>query len=258
MKTIVITGASSGIGLVTAEYLSQKGYLVYGLSRTRGDSDDFRHLTCDVTKKEEIIQAFQQIEGEVVAVINNAGMGISGPVELEDPDAIKQIIAVNLLGVVNVCQVAIPYLRKSKGRIINIGSVAGEIAIPFQAFYSATKAGVESLSEALNIELKPFGIKVTTVLPGDTRTSFTKNRKKSVANELYRERMERSVSKMEHDEKQGVNPIKVAKVISKVIEKKRPPLRVTVGLSYKILVFLKRLVPLRFVIYIVNKMYGGN
>jgi short-subunit dehydrogenase len=258
MKTIVITGASSGIGLATAEYLSQKGYHVYGLSRTKGMSNAVRYLSCDITKKEEVIRAFAQVEGEIVAVINNAGMGISGPVEFASLEAVKRIIDVNLLGTVNVCQVAIPYLRKSKGRIINIGSVAGEMTIPFQAFYSVTKAGVEMLSEALNIELKPFGIKVITVLPGDTKTSFTKNRQKEETDDLYRERLNRSVSKMEQDEERGMSPLRVAKVIAKVIKKKRPPLRVTVGLSYKILVFLKRFVPLRFVNFIIDKMYGGN
>lgn len=259
MKTVVITGASSGIGLVTGEFLSKKGYRVYGLSRTVGSGQGIQYIRCDITKKEEVQAAFKMIEGSVDAIINNAGIGISGPVEYTSSEDLNKILNVNLVGVVNVTQVAIPFLRKTKGRIINIGSVAGEIAIPFQAFYSFTKAGVQVLSEALNVELKPFGIKVTNVLPGDTKTSFTKNRQKNeIIDDLYKDRIVKSIQKMEKDEEQGMNPLRVSKVIEKVLRMKNPPLRITVGCSYKFLVFLKRFLPLKLVNYFVDKIYGGH
>jgi short-subunit dehydrogenase len=155
--------------------------------------------------------------------------------------------------------VAIPYLRKTKGRIVNIGSVAGELTIPFQTFYSMTKASVAALSEGLNMELKPFGIKVITVMPGDTKTGFTNNRRKTeVTNELYNDRIQKSISRMEKDEQHGKNPISVSKLIYKVIRKRRPPIKTTVGVDYKFLVFLKRLLPTRFVNYILYKMYAGE
>lgn len=259
MKTVVITGASSGIGLVTGEFLSKKGYRVYGLSRTVGSGKGIQYIRCDITKKEEVQAAFKMIEGSVDAIINNAGIGISGPVEYTSSEDLNKILNVNLVGVVNVTQVAIPFLRKTKGRIINIGSVAGEIAIPFQAFYSFTKAGVQVLSEALNVELKPFGIKVTNVLPGDTKTSFTKNRQKNeIIDDLYKDRIVKSIQKMEKDEEQGMNPLRVSKAIEKVLRMKNPPLRITVGCSYKFLVFLKRFLPLKLVNYFVDKIYGGH
>jgi len=257
MKTVVLTGASSGIGLATGEYLAQNGYKVYGLSRTSGNSPLINFISCDVTDRLQVENAFKNIPEDIYAVINNAGMGISGPVELAEVDEIKKIFKVNVLGVINVCQIAIPYLRKTKGRIINIGSVAGEMTIPFQVFYSMSKAGVATVSEGLNMELKPFGIKVTMVMPGDTQTGFTKNREKTDnLDDLYKDRYLRSISKMEQDEQKGKSPLSVAKVIAKVLRRKHPPIKVTVGWEYKLLVFLKRLVSARALNNILYQMYA--
>ncbi|HEY8395971.1 MAG TPA: SDR family NAD(P)-dependent oxidoreductase [Bacilli bacterium] len=258
MKTVVITGASSGIGLVTGEYLARKGFKVYGLSRTKGESELITYIACDVTDKNQVESAFGMIGEDIDAVINNAGIGIGGAVEYTSAEDLRRIIDVNIIGVVNVCQVALPYLRKTKGRIINIGSVAGDMAIPFQTFYSVTKAGIGIFSEALNIETRPFGVRVTLVLPGDTKTSFTAHRKKELSeDEIYGKRIKNSLEKMEKDEINGMPPVKVSKVIYKVLRKKNPPIRITVGFSYKILVFLKRFVPYRFLNYVLYKMYGG-
>ena len=257
MKTIVITGASSGIGLVTGEYLAKQGYLVYGLSRTKGSSTLIKYLSCDVTDSEQVKSAFGQIKEPIDVVINNAGMVISGPVEFTPKEEIDQILSVNLMGVVNVCQEAIPRLRITKGKIINLGSIAGELAIPFQSFYSLVKAAVASFSEGLNNELRPFGIKVTVVLPGDTKTSFTQNRQKpKVIDELYARRFQRSLAKMEEDEQKGKNPLTVAKTISRIIKRKHPPLKVAVGWEYKLFVFLKRLLPTKFVNWLLYQLYG--
>jgi len=258
MKTIIITGASSGIGLVTGEFLVSKGYKVYGLSRSKGTSQLINYIACDVTKKEQVEKAFNEVGEDIHAVINNAGIGISGAVEYATSEDIKKIIDVNLIGVVNVCQVAIPYLRKTKGRIVNIGSVAGDLTIPFQTFYSVTKSAVNILTEGLYMELKPFKIKVINVMPGDTKTSFTNNRQKTdVVDDLYQERIKKSIERMEKDEQHGKKPITVSKVIYKMLKKKRPPLKIAVGFEYKLFVFLKRLLPNRLVNYILYKMYAG-
>jgi len=256
-KVVVITGASSGIGKVCAEYLVQKGYKVYGLNRSDIQSDKIHYLKCDVTNEEDVINAFNQIPEDIYAVINNAGMGISGAIEYTSVEDFEKIFAVNVKGVFNVCKHAIPRLRKTNGRIINIGSVAGELTIPFQTFYSMTKAAVSTFTEGLAMELRPFGIKATTVLPGDTKSNFTKNRKKTdVVDEVYKDRIIRSIARMEKDEKNGKDPITVAKVIYKVLRKKNPPIKVTVGFEYKLFVFLKRIVPSKFANYILYKMYG--
>ncbi|MCK9471795.1 MAG: SDR family NAD(P)-dependent oxidoreductase [Bacilli bacterium] len=256
-KVVVITGASSGIGKVCANYLYDKGYKVYGLNRTPIISEKIEYIKCDVTNEEDVKNAFLNIEEDIYAVINNAGMGISGAIEYATSEDVSRIIDVNIKGVINVCKYAIPRLRATKGKIINIGSVAGELTIPFQTFYSMSKVAVSTYTEGLRMELKPFGIKATTVLPGDTKSSFSKNRKKTeVVDELYKDRIERSISRMEKDEQSGKDPISVAKVIYKLLKRKNPPVKVTVGFIYKLFVFLKRILPSRLVNYILYKMYG--
>lgn len=255
MKTIVITGASSGIGLATATHLINQGYRVYGLSRRAAADERIFHIPCDVTSLAEVKAAFEKITEPIHAVINNAGVGVSGPVEVAPPEDLEQILAVNLKGVVYVCQAAIPHLRITKGKIINIGSVAGDITIPFQVFYSMTKAAVERLSEGLRMELRPFGITVTTVLPGDTQSGFTAARRKTTS-PLYQNRDRWSVAKMEKDERHGSDPLFVSRVVARVLRRKSPPLKITVGLIYKLIVLLRRLLPGRLVNYLIYRVYG--
>ena len=155
-----------------------------------------------------------------------------------------------------ISQIAIPYLRESKGKIINIGSVAGELAIPFQTMYSVTKAGVHAFSAALQNELRPFGIKVVCLMPGDTKTSFTANREKNETNSFYGSRIEKSITKMEKDERNGTDPLKVAKVVYKVIKSKNPKTMIAIGANYKMFVFIKKILPIKFVQYVLYKIYG--
>lgn len=260
-KVIVITGASSGIGKITANYLATQGYTVYGLSRSKPDLENIKNISCDVTNSDQVTKALKEIydnEKHIDVIVNNAGLGVCGAIEHSSDEELDRILNLNIKAVIKVCQLSIPYLRESKGKIINIGSVAGSLTIPFQAYYSMTKASVAVISEALRMELKPFGIKVTTVLPGDTKTNFTKNRYQPLVSqdEYYKDRIIRSIKRMEKDEENGVSPLKVSKVIYKVIKKKNPPIKVTVGFSYKLLVFLKRIFPDRLVNYILYKMYA--
>ena len=259
-KVVVITGASSGIGETTARYLSCLGNVVYSLARTKKDIFGINYIECDVTRIEDVRLAFIKIIGErgkIDVVINNAGIGISGPIENTKMSSIKKIFDVNVMGVFNVCNIAIPYLKISKGKIINIGSVAGDLTIPFQTFYSVTKSAIMTYTEGLALELKPFGIKVTCVLPGDTKTGFTQNRQnENNISEEYRSRYERPIKKMESDERNGMRPIAVSKVIGRVIKKKNPKTKVTVGFTYNLFLFLKRFLSERLILSILYKMYG--
>ncbi|MBQ8762174.1 MAG: SDR family NAD(P)-dependent oxidoreductase [Clostridia bacterium] len=260
-KVAVITGASSGIGLAIANKLLEKDYIVYALSRTKPANDKIKFFKCDVTDLENIKLAFEHIynkTNQIDAVINNAGMGISGPIETEKLENINKIISVNLMGVFNVSTVAIPYLRQSKGRIINISSIAAEFSLPFQAYYSATKAGVLNFSSALGNELRPLGVKVTCLLPGDVKTDFTANRVKpeSVNNEIYGKRFERALNVFEHDEENGMDPEKIANKIHKILKRKNPPATCTTGVQWKLLRFVKRIVPQRLVEWIIYRIYG--
>src|SRR5574344_146024 len=244
----IVTGASSGIGLATAKMLTKKGVKVYGLANTPFDTNEFTYKICDVTNFEEtqknaseIFEAEQQID----FLVNCAGMGISGSVENSPNEKIENIFYVNFFGTVNMCKSVVPYMRKNNfGKIVNISSVAGELPIPFQTFYSATKASIESFSAGLGMEVKPFGIKVACVLPGDTKTGFTKAREKNqIDDKSYGERVSRSVSGMEKDEQGGMTPESVATVICKVLYKKNPKPINVVGAKYKFFLFLSKLLP---------------
>ena len=256
---IVITGGSSGIGLETARLFSNyPDNIVYVLNRREIKENNIHWIKCDLSDVASIKSAIELITKKhkiINLLINNAGMGISGAVEYHTEEEIKKIIDVNLLGLINVTRLSLPYMNKGS-KIINISSVAGPISIPFQTMYSVSKAGVLAFSNGLRNELRPLGIKVTSILPGDTKTGFTASREKSVDNGRYGDHISKSVSKMEKDESSGVPAYKVAKKIYKVSKKKNPNTYYVVGLSYRFLVFLSRILPKRLVNWIIFKIYG--
>jgi len=261
MKVIVVTGASSGIGLSIAKYLCQKGHKVYGISRTKVHEKNIKSIQADVTKIEELKRAYQdifEIEGKIDCLINNAGMGISGSIEDTSIEDATYLTDVNFMGVFNSTKAMLPFLRASKGgKIINMSSVASRLSIPFQAFYSASKAAINSFSEALNIEVAPYGIEVCCVMPGDIKTGFTKNRRKNdIDTDVYKKRVERSVAVMEDDERNGMDPEYAAKIIHKLVIKKHIPLYKTIGVKYKVFVILHKLLPAKLANHIVGMIYG--
>ena len=148
------------------------------------------------------------------------------------------------------------YLKETKGNLINIGSVAGALPIPFQSCYSATKAGVLNFSLALDGEVRRFGVKVTVIQPGDTKTGFTAARVVEGGEADYGGRIGRSIRRMEHDEQNGKSPETVAKAAEKTLKRRKPPLKITVGGQYKLFIGLAKLLPVRFVNYILRKLYA--
>ncbi len=258
-KVVVVTGASSGIGLATARRLANKGYKVYGLARRPFSDELFECLQADVNdlpSVEAVLQSVYEREGHIDAVVNNAGMGIAGAVEYAEPKSIQRIFDTNLTSLVKISSVAVKYLKETKGNLVNIGSVAGELPIPFQSCYSATKAGVLNFSLALDGELRRFGVKVTVVQPGDTKTGFTAARVIEGGEEGYGGKIGRSIRRMEHDEQNGKSPDTVAKAVERALKKRRPPFKITVGGQYKFFVGLKKLLPTRFVNFILRKLYA--
>lgn len=259
-KIAVITGGSSGIGLATAQYLTDKDFMVHSIALSECPDKRIISHVCDVTDEEGINKIFAGIFAaakRIDILINCAGFGISGAIEHTKLEIIKKQFEVNLLGTINVCKSAIPYLRGNQPpKIINIGSVASEVPLPFQACYSASKAAILNFSTALRLELLPFNIKVTTVLPGDIATNFTASRQKITDDENYGQRLRSSVSRMEKDELGGMPPLRVAKVIYKIIKRKNPPVSTAVGCSYKFLLFLNKILPRRFATWVIGKLYG--
>ncbi len=261
MRMIVaVTGGSSGIGKATARLFARKGCTVYELSRSGKDGEGVTHITADVTDEQSLAAAFERIDreqGRLDVLVNCAGFGISGAVEFTAmADAQKQM-DVNFFGTVRSIQQALPYLRKSKkAGIINISSMGGPLALPFQAFYSCSKAAINALTLALANELRPFGIAVCAVLPGDVATGFTDAREKSVkGQELYGGTIEKSVSTMEKDERGGMSPDRIAKKVWSLSRKRHPKPLSTVGLQYKLFAFLHKILPASLVNWIVGLMY---
>ena len=258
-KTAVITGASSGIGKAAASLFASEGYRVFDLSR-HGDSEGgITHIDTDVTLPESLQASFAQISaeaGRLDVLVCCAGMGVSGPVEFIPEEDLRRQFEVNVFGTVRTVQAALPYMRKMKGgRIICLSSVAAVYAIPYQAYYSASKAAINAFADALGNEVRQFGISVCAVMPGDIATGFTAARQKTVLGADIYPRAETAVAKMEKDEIGGMSPARVAALIFKLAQKKKVSPLYTVGASYKTLVFLSRLFPKTLASKIVGGMY---
>ncbi len=256
-KVAVITGGSSGIGLSISNALFAKGVRVYNISRKDCKEPCFAgDYNADVNEGDKIhsfLNEIEEKEGKIDIFINNAGFGIGGAVENASGENIYKQIDTNLSAVINLSRIAIKFLKKTNGNLINISSVGGVIPLPYQASYSATKAGVDVFSRALANEVKGQ-VKVTVILPGDTKTGFTKARVIENNGEDS-EKIQKSIKKFEMDEEKGKSPDTVAKCVIKVLNKKRPPLRKTVGAEYKLIVFLPRLVSCKLANAIVRKLY---
>ena len=183
-RTALVTGGSSGIGRCTAVALSKAGYIVYEFSRRDVPVEGVRHMCVDVTDEASVQAAVGQIlleRGSIEILVNCAGFGISGAVEFTESEQAKAQFNVNFFGTVNVSRAVLPSMRRQhRGHIVNISSVAAVAHIPFQAFYSASKAAVSSYSCALDNEVSPYGVRVTAVELGDIHTGFTQARQKTV------------------------------------------------------------------------------
>ena len=261
-KVVILTGGTSGIGKATVAQLREKGCTVYEFSRRSADPGDAFHFCVDVTDELAVKQAVARIyakEGRIDLLINNAGMGISGAMEFTDPAEARRLMDVNLFGMDNMIRAVLPHMRRARsGRIVNISSVAGVFAIPFQAWYSISKAAVRSLTMALANEVAPFGVQVTSVMPGDIRTGFTDARRKStLGDDQYQGRITRSVARMEKDERNGMSPEEAARTIVRVaLQKRRVKPYYAIGFSYKFLVLLDSLLPCRLVRWLLYVLYG--
>ena len=236
-QVILITGASSGFGKITAQMLSEQGHIVYGTSRKPSeDMNQVKMLVVDVTNSFSVCQAVERIlleQGRIDVLINNAGIGIGGALELATEEEVNIQMNTNFFGVVNTCKAVLSSMRKArKGKIINISSIGGVMGIPYQGFYSASKFAVEGYSEALALEVYPFHIKVCVVEPGDFNTGFTDNRNISEQTRLdadYGESFLKSLEIIEKEERNGCHPRKLGAAICEIVERTNPPFRTKVG-----------------------------
>lgn len=251
-KVILVTGASSGIGLATASLLHKKGHTVYGVSRNiRQEDVPFTGLKMDVANAGEVAAVIAEIvnrEHRIDVLINSAGFGMAGAVEEMAIESMKAQFEVNFFGLLQVTQPVIGLMRKQgSGLIINISSIGGLMGLPFQGIYSASKFALEGLSEALRMELYPYHIEVKLIIPGDINTSFTSNRKIApgiLADDPYTGQFKTSLAQIEKDEKNGVSPERVAVKIERIIRKRKSRFRHIVSIPLqRLAVTLKRILP---------------
>lgn len=260
MKTTVVTGGSSGIGLKTAELLRDAGYKVFEISRREHENTGIKHISADVTDTNALGAAFAEIikcSGTVDLVVCCAGMGVSGAIEFLTDSETRRQFDVNFFGTVNTVRAVLPYMRRARaGKIICISSVAAVYSIPFQAHYSASKAAVNAFVDALANEVRPFGIEVASVMPGDIKTGFTAARRKTADGDAeYGGRISKAVGNMEKDELNGMKPEAIARFVVKLAGKKHLAPLYTVGAQYKALVCLSRVFTHGAAVKIVGKLY---
>ncbi len=257
-SVVLITGVSSGMGKATVEELGKKGYKVYGTTR---DLRKYRRqnkalpnteiLQVDITGDASVKKAVEYIikkESRIDVLVNNAGYGTAGAIETAGMKEAKDQFEINFFSVLRMMNAVLPHMRQNKsGLIINISSIVGQMGIPFQALYCASKYAIEGLTESLRMEVKRFGIHVAMIEPGDVKSGFTDgririNNKKEPG--IYDAMLDKSMAIVEKDERNGIEPEKVAKLIEKIIRAKSPRLRYTVGPGGEIVsMYLKRFIP---------------
>lgn len=261
-KVAIVTGGSSGIGRATAEALLGAGCRVYEFSRHDAGHRDVCHMGADVTDEGAVnaaVAAVLEREGRIDLVVNCAGFGISGAVEFTEGHDARRQLEVNLFGLVNVNRAVLPHMRQAeRGRIVNISSVAAPAAIPFQAYYSASKAAINAYTCALANEVRPYGVTVTAVMPGDIATGFTDAREKTVAGDReYGGRISRSVAKMERDERRGMTAEQAGRRICRIALKKKVKPLYAVGFTYQCICVLCKLLPCGVLNRLIGRLYAS-
>lgn len=251
-KVILITGGSSGIGKCIGEFLHQKRDKVYGTSRNPQNykNSKFPLIALDVKDVSTIDIAVKKVinaEGRLDVLINNAGAGITGPIEEISEREIKANFDINFFGPINVIKAVLPQMREQQsGLIINITSIAGYMGLPYRGIYSASKGALELLTEAFRMELKPFNIKMTNIAPGDFATNIAAGRYHAPlkSDSPYNASYGKSLELMDAHVDAGSDPELMAKAVYSIITTKNPKIHYKVGeFMQKFSIVLKRVLP---------------
>ena len=254
-RSVVVTGASSGIGLATAVRLARAGWRVHGGVRTRADADALRAhgvepLELDVTDATQIVAAAAAVGPELDGLVDNAGIAIAAPLELVPLDELRRQLEVNVVGQVAVLQAFLPALRRTQGRVVLMGSIGGRSALPFLGPYAASKHALEAFADVLRVELAPWGIAVSIVEPASVKTAiWTKGAVQAdvmregisaETDELYAARIERFKA-VALKRGPGIDPDVVANTVEHALTASRPKARYLVGRDAHLRAWIERL-----------------
>jgi len=251
---IIVTGASGGLGKACASYLASRGHRVYGTSRRAPGCDipaetrpeGFCLIRMDITDQESVDRALRAVldrEGRVDALVNNAGLHVVGPAELIPIEDYEASIATNCLGAIRVSRAVLPSMRaNARGTIINISSVGGLLGLPFQSAYSAGKFALEGFSESFRAELRPFGIAVCLIEPGDIRHQDC--RIEAADRGVYEAAFSRVMAKAWKDEEAGYPGERIGPLVENILSARHPKARYGFGQAFqKAVPVLKRFLP---------------
>jgi NAD(P)-dependent dehydrogenase (short-subunit alcohol dehydrogenase family) len=277
VPSVLISGASRGIGRATTLRLARAGWTVYATVRHDADGTalvadavggDVHPLALDVTSDEQIAALPDALPERLDAVVNNAGVVVSGPVEGLAPEELRRQLDVNVVGQAAVTQAVLPRIRAARGRIVFVSSVSGRASSPFLGAYSASKFALEGLADALRLELRPWSIPVILVEPGSIDTDLWRNADKDVDDaeaamtpqlrDLYAERiagMRKTVKRIQGQ----TSPVeKVSAAIVKALTDDKPKARYLVGIDAKTQVALRAALPTRAFDALVSRATGGR
>ena len=270
---VLITGASSGIGMSTALYMAEKGYHVIATSRVMERLADLKAeaarrrlpiagVELDINSEtglSEKLEAIAEEHGPIDVLVNNAGYGLFGPVQTLAPDELRAQFETNVFAVVRLVRGVLPaMISQGRGTIVNVSSVVGRVGLPFHGAYASSKFALEGLSESLRTELWPHGIRVALVEPGLFRTRFPENQAAAAGidsedGDPYRRHIEQYKARRDGFFQRGRDPIRVAKVVHRIVESRRPRLRYQVGIESYLGVLAARLLPERVFLYLLGR-----
>ncbi len=260
-KVAVIVGGSSGIGRETALKLHAKSYTVFNLSRTPFKGERIESRTADAAQEGELEKAIKEIGeeyGGLDLMVYSAGFSMAAPLEHAKSGDYRYLFEVNYFGAIEAIRAAAPYLKKREGRAVLVGSMGGDFPIPYDGFYSSSKAALAMLAREADMELRPQGVRVSALLPGGTSTDFTYSRKVYNAEESkgYTPSVKKASAALANMEQGGMTPSLVADSIIKLIQKRNPPTVSAAGGKNNFLRYAGKMLPERVADWFVRKKFN--
>ena len=259
-KTAIVVGGSSGIGYETCCRLINRGWEVINISRTPCKNSKVINITADAAAGTALEDAINGVadKHKISALIYSAGFSMAAPIECVKESDYRYLFEVNFFGALRALQTVIPYMKQSGGRIILVGSIGGDLPISFDSFYSSSKAALEMLCRSAYSELKPYGIKVTGLLPGGTATNFTFKRKvySEDENKSYSHNVNKAVAALAKMEQSGMSPSAVAEIIYNLLLIENPPVIKICGVKNTVFRLFSRVMPEKITLKLNDRAYN--